>query len=74
MRRIYRFDTLNHHAITVDEIQTEPDQVTLRVHTSDQLLALSFAKEEFEELCQLRYRLDFPAVTTSAHKLALVVA
>lgn len=74
MRRIYRFDTLNHHSITIDEVQAEPDQVTFRVHTTDQLLVLSFSKEEFDELCQMRYRLDFPVVATPAHKLALVVA
>lgn len=73
MRRIYRNDTINNHSITVDESQSEPDQVIIRVHTIDNLVVLNFSKEEFEELCNLKFRLDFPSVTAQI-PLALVAA
>lgn len=74
MRRIYRFDTINNYSITVDEAQSEPDKVTLRVHTNEDMFVLHFDKTEFEELCRLPFRLDHPAIATPAQTLALMAA
>lgn len=75
MQKIYRFDSINQMAITVDETQPEPNQVILRVHSGDDMLVLQFDKDEFDELCNLKYRLDFPEETPQkAQSLALVAA
>ena len=73
MMKIYRFDCLdNTTAITVDEFQTDSDTVILKVHNGDDILMLSFAKDEFHELCNMRYRLDFPEITAQSQELSLV--
>ena len=73
MKKIYRFDCLNNStAITVDEFQHDPDTVILKVHNGDEILLLSFTKDEFHELCNMRYRLDFPELPAQSPELSLV--
>lgn len=74
MRKVYRFDTINQLSITLDELQPEPAYVVLRVHSNDDLLVLQFEKQEFEELCNMKYRLDFPPASVPVLPLALVAA
>ena len=73
MKKIYRFDCLNNStAITVDEFQHDPDTVILKVHNGDDILLLSFTRDEFHELCNMRYRLDFPDISAQTPELSLV--
>ena len=73
MKKIYCFECLNNStAITVDEFQTDPDTVILKVHNGDDILMLSFTKDEFHELCNMRYRLDYPELTAQLPELTLV--
>ena len=73
MKKIYCFECLNNStAITVDEYQHDPDTVLLKVHNGDDILILPFAKDEFHELCNMRYRLDFPDITAQSPELSLV--
>jgi hypothetical protein len=44
----------------------------LRVHQEDSLLLLPFSKAEFHELCNMRYRLDYPETTAQTKNLVLV--
>ena len=73
MNKIYKFECLNSNlAVTVDEVQPDPNQVILRVHQEDSLLLLPFSKAEFHELCNMRYRLDYPETTAQTKNLVLV--
>ena len=73
MKKIYCFECLNNStAVTVDEFQTDPEKVILKVHNGDDTLLLSFTKDEFHELCNMRYRLDFPDITAQSPELTLV--
>ena len=73
MKKIYCFECLNNStAITVDEFQHDPDTVLLKVHNGDDILMLSFAKDEFHELCNMRYRLDYPEIPAQSPELSLV--
>ena len=56
----------------MDEFQHDPDTVILKVHNGDDILMLSFAKDEFHELCNMRYRMDFPDITAQLTELSLV--
>jgi len=60
MMKIYRFDCLNNNtAVTVDEFQADAEKVILKVHNGNDLLILEFDRDEFYELCNMRYRMDF---------------
>ena len=73
MKKIYCFECLtNSTAITVDEFQHDPETVILNVHNGDDILLLSFSKDEFHELCNMRYRLDFPEIPAQSPELSLV--
>ena len=73
MKKIYCFECINNStAITVDEFQTDPDTVILKVHNGDDMLLLSFTKDEFHELCNMRYRLGFPEIPAQSPELTLV--
>jgi len=73
MKKIYCFECINNsNAITVDEYQIDPDTVILKVHNGDDILLLTFTKDEFHELCNMRYRLDYPNITAQLPELSLV--
>ena len=73
MNKIYKFECVNSDlAVTVDEYQPEPNQVILRVHQEDKVSLLPFSKAEFNELCNMRYRIDYPEITAQTKNLALV--
>ncbi len=57
MKKIYCFECINNsNAITVDEFQTDPETVILKVHNGDDILLLPFTKDEFHELCNIEPR------------------
>ena len=74
MKRIFQFDSINKdHFLSIDEYQNDPRKVLMRVHHHDEVLVLEFEKDEFFELCGMRYRMDFPIeVTAQSHDLKLV--
>ena len=74
MKKIYRFDCLNNTtAVTVDEFQTDPELVTLKIHHDNDIMILEFHREEFNELCNMRHRIDFPLeIPAQLQELALV--
>jgi hypothetical protein len=63
MKKSYTFSSLNNMAISVDEVQTSHD-VNLHIQLDNQTITMPFNKEEFFELANMRYRLEFPAVTS----------
>ena len=74
MKKIYRFDCLNNTiAVTVEEFQTDAEKVILKVHNEKDILILEFDRDEFYELCNMRYRMDFPVeITAQLPELTLV--
>jgi len=74
MKKIFQFDCLNNNqAITLDEFQPNSGQVVMKIHQGDDMQLLQLDREEFYELCAMRYRLDFPDdVTAPATELSLV--
>jgi hypothetical protein len=62
----------NNFCITIDEYQNDPEKVTLKVHNENDILLLELEREEFYELCNMRYRMDFPELPAPLSELALV--
>ena len=73
MKKIYCFEALNNTtAITIDETQNDNHMVTLKVCQEDNILILQFDRDDFDELCNMRFRLDFPVIPAQLQELALV--
>ena len=64
MKKIYQFDCNNGISITIDQFQLDPNQVIIKVHNNDNVLLLQFDRDEFHDLCGMRYSIDYPAITT----------
>jgi|LakMenEpi03Aug12_release.lakeMendotaPanAssembly.Ray.scaffolds.fasta_scaffold77835_7 hypothetical protein len=65
MNKIYQFLSLTNTSISIDEVQKN-HQVNLNIHLEDGVIAMPFNKEEFFELANMRYRLEFPPVTATS--------
>jgi hypothetical protein len=63
MKKSYTFLSQNNMSISIDEVQTSND-VNLHIQLKDKAITLPFDKEEFFELANMRYRLEFPVVAT----------
>ncbi len=74
MKKIYCFETINNAiSITLDESQEDSDRVTLKVYKDETIIILQLDRDDFDQLCNMRYRLDFPDdVTAPATELSLV--
>jgi hypothetical protein len=63
MKKIYQFPSLTStRFLSVEEKQPSSDEVTLRIQCEGDEFALPFSVAEFNELCSLRYRLEFAVV------------
>ena len=60
MKKIYCFGSSNNTtSITLDEFQEESDFVTLKVYQGENVINVQLDRDDFNELCNMRYRLDF---------------
>jgi hypothetical protein len=60
MKKIYQFDCNNGISITIDQFQIDPTQVIMKVHNNDNVMLLHFDKDEFNDLCSMRFSIDYP--------------
>ena len=61
MKKIYQFDCINNtHSITIDQYQTDPNQVVMKIHNETDTLILQFDRDEFHDLCAMRFTIDYP--------------
>jgi hypothetical protein len=61
MKKIYQFSsTTNTRCLLVEEQQSSPDEVVIRIYCDGDEYVLPFPLSEFIELCNLRYSLQFP--------------
>ena len=70
MKKIYQFDCTNGISITIDQFQLDPNEVIIKVHSNDNILLLQFDKDEFHDLCGMRFNIDYPI--TAKPELSLV--
>ena len=71
MKKIYHFDCINPDtSVTIDQFQTDPNQVVMKVYHDGNMLALNFDKDEFYDLCAMRFNIDYPI--TAKPELSLV--
>ncbi len=63
MKKSYTFLSQNNTSISIDEVQLS-HEVNLHIQLDDQSIIMPFDKEEFFELANMRYRLEFPVVAT----------
>ena len=62
MKKIYQFDCNNGISITIDQFQLDHNQVIMKVHNNDNVLLLHFDKDEFNDLCSMRFSIDYPII------------
>ena len=62
MKKIYQFDCNNGISITIDQFQIDPTQVIMKVHKDDTVMLLHFDKDEFNDLCSMRFSIDYPVL------------
>ena len=62
MKKIYQFDCNNGISITIDQFQLDPNQVIIKVHNNDNVMLLQFDKDEFHDLCSMRFSIDYPII------------
>ena len=76
MKKLYCFETVNNAtSITLDEFQENSDIVTLKIYHGENVLVLQLDRDDFNELCNMRYRLDFARdVPAQLQELTLVAA
>lgn len=63
MKHIYQFDCLQDNQpthLSVDLDQAQPGQVVMNLHIEENMIQLQFDKEEFAELCDMRFRFIYP--------------
>lgn len=71
MKKIYQFDCTNGISITIDQFQLDPNQVIIKVHNNDNVMLLQFDKDEFHDLCGMRFNIDYP-ILPAKPELSLV--
>ena len=76
MRKIYCFITSDDTtSLTLDEFQEEADFVTLMVNQRGNVINVRLERDDFNELCNMRYRLDFARdIPAQLQELTLVAA
>jgi hypothetical protein len=63
MKKIYQFASLtNTRFLSIEEKQHSSDEITLRIQCEGDEYVLPFSVAEFNEICSLRYRLEFAVV------------
>jgi hypothetical protein len=60
MKEIFQFSSINNRSLSIERKQSTPDEVIIRVECDGDEYLLPFQRGEFNELCNLRYRLEFP--------------
>jgi hypothetical protein len=71
MKKIYCFDCNNTDTtVTIDQFQADPNQVVMKIYHDESVLVLQFDREEFHDLCSMRFSIDYPP--TAKPDLSLV--
>ena len=61
MKKIYMFESVNNNvSITLDEFQEQYDITTIKVFQGENVINVQLSREDFNDLCNLRYKIDHP--------------
>ena len=68
------FESVNNNvSITLDEFQEQYEFVSIKVYQGESIINVQLDRYEFDQLCNMKYRLEFPAqLQESSQELSLV--